>query len=376
MASPRKILILGASYGSLLATKLLLASQDVTLVGFSHEADLINSEGTRVRLSLKRGAGLIEIDSRKLPGKLDAMTPEAVAPSKYDLICLAMQEPQYHSAEIRELMSRIAASRKPVLSIMNMTPPPFLARIPGVDLTALEFCYAAIKDWNGFAPALFTQASSDPQAFRPPGEPPNVLQVTLASNFKAASFEDAAQTAMLLELGTAINAARFDLGDGRRCRVPVNFKLHNSVFVPLAKWSMLLTGNYRCIEVERIRSIREAVHSDLAASRDIYDWVGDVLCAIGARKAEIVPFNDYAHAALSLTNPSSVARALARGGTEIERVDLLVKNVAALKSMRNRHVDSIVNLIDSWILRRHRRRGGNGGNKETLSVSSMSRSPC
>jgi hypothetical protein len=358
MGPPRKILILGASYGSLLATKLLLAGQTVSLVCRSHEADLINSEGTLVRIPLKRRAGLIEIDSRRLPGKLDATTPEAADPNRYDLVCLAMQEPQYRSAEVRELMSRIAASGKPIMSIMNMPPLPFLARIPALDLNALEFCYADARVWDGFAPGLFTLASSDPQAFRPPGGPPNILQVTLATNFKVARFEDAAQTAMLLELGSAIETARFDLGYGSSSEVPVKVKVHDSVFVPLAKWSMLLTGNYRCIEAEGIRSIREVVHSDLAASRDIYDWVGSVLRAIGAHDADVVPFDDYAAAALSLTEPSSIARALVTGATEIERVDLLVQNIAALKGMRNQTVDATAELVDLWLLRH---RGGARG---------------
>ena len=137
-------------------------------------------------------------------------------------------------------------------------------------------------------------ASSDPQTFRAPDGPPNILDVTLATNFKVARFEDSAHTAVLLELGSAIDAARFDLGDGRPAEVPVKLKLHDSVFVPLAKWSMLLAGNYRCMEAQGVRSIRAAVHSDLAASRDIYDWVGSVLRAIGANDADIVPFDSYA----------------------------------------------------------------------------------
>jgi hypothetical protein len=350
VASPRKILILGASYGSLLATKLLLAGQKVSLVCLSHEADLINSEGTRVDIPLRGREGLIEIDSRRLPGRLDATTPDAADPSQYDLVGLAMQEPQYRSAEVRELLARIADSGKPVMSIMNMPPLPFLARIPGLDLNGLEFCYADARVWDGFTPGLFTLASSDPQALRPPGGPPNILQVTLATNFKVARFEDSAHTAMLLELGSAIEAARFDLGDGNSSELPVKLKIYNSFFVPLAKWSMLLTGNYRCIEANGIRSIREAVHSDLAASRDIYNWVGSVCRAIGARDAHLVPFEDYADATLSLTEPSSVARALASGATEIERVDLLVQSIAASKGMRNRSVDATVELVGSWLL--------------------------
>ena len=41
---PRNILILGASYGSLLSIKLLLAGHNVTLVCRRKTADLINRE--------------------------------------------------------------------------------------------------------------------------------------------------------------------------------------------------------------------------------------------------------------------------------------------------------------------------------------------
>ena len=48
-----KVLILGASYGSLLSTKLLMAGHDVTLICRSASAALINSEGSEVRIKLR-----------------------------------------------------------------------------------------------------------------------------------------------------------------------------------------------------------------------------------------------------------------------------------------------------------------------------------
>ena len=47
------ILILGASYGSLLGAKLALAGHNVKLVCLPQEANLINSEGARVRLPVR-----------------------------------------------------------------------------------------------------------------------------------------------------------------------------------------------------------------------------------------------------------------------------------------------------------------------------------
>jgi hypothetical protein len=95
MPSNYKILIMGASYGSLLATKLLLAGHTAKLICLPAEAELINSEGARVRMPVKGRDGLVEIDSRRLPGKLSAGGPAGVNPSDFDLVALAMQEPQY-----------------------------------------------------------------------------------------------------------------------------------------------------------------------------------------------------------------------------------------------------------------------------------------
>jgi hypothetical protein len=57
-----------------------------------------------------------------------------------------------------------------------------------------------------------TLCSPDPQAFRPPDEEPNVLQVTLPTNFKAARFESDDSTALLRQLQTDIEAVRLDAG--------------------------------------------------------------------------------------------------------------------------------------------------------------------
>jgi hypothetical protein len=302
-------------------------------------------------VALKRQLPPIEIHSKTLPGRLDATTPDGADPCQYDLVCLAMQDAQYRGPQVRELMCRVTASGKPILSIMNLPPLPYLARIPTLDPAAVEFCYADPRIWDGFVPGRFTQASADPQAFRQPELPVNVLQVTLATNFRVARFDDQVHTAMLLDLQSAIESARFDLGDRNLSEVPVKLTVHDSAFVPLRKWSMLLTGNYRCIQADGIRSIREAVHSDLEVSRAIYDWVNDVLLAMGAQRSDLVPFYHYAKAALVLVEPSSVVRALAADATAIERVDLLVQSIAASKGMRNRSVDAITELVNFSLMR-------------------------
>jgi hypothetical protein len=193
-----------------------------------------------------------------------------------------------------------------------------------------------------------TLCSPDPQAFRPPEEPTNVLQVALPTNFKAARFESEKHTAILRRMQWDIEAIRFDIGDGE-VELPVKLKVHESVFVPLAKWSMLLTGNYRCIQEKDMRSIKDSVHSNLETSKAVYEWVGEVCRTIGASPDDQVPFEKYANAANGLAKPSSAARALLAGAPNIERADCLVRTIAAQQGMHNDVVDQTVASVDAWL---------------------------
>ncbi|HET7546406.1 MAG TPA: hypothetical protein VFJ86_01490 [Usitatibacter sp.] len=349
----RKILILGASYGSLLGTKLALAGHSVKLVCLPAEAKLINEKGAIVRMPVKGREGLVEVNSRALPGDLSAVGTD-VDPKGFDLIALAMQEPQYGSPGVRELLQSVARSKVPCMSIMNMPPLPYLARIPGVDAQRSRDAYSDPEVWDAFDPKLVTLCSPDPQAFRPPDQEVNVLQVRLPTNFKAARFDSDAHTAILRELAADVEAARFE-AHGEKIELPVKLKVHDSVFVPLAKWAMLMAGNYRCVQADSVRSIRDTVHGDLAASRAVYDWVNDLCVSLGASPSDMVPFEKYANAALSLQSPSSAARALAAGAPRIERVDRLVQSVGAQHGRKNAAIDEIVRLVDAWLVKNRRK---------------------
>ncbi len=346
MHIPYKILILGASYGSLLGTKLALAGHTVHLICLPAEAELINQRGAIVRMPVKGRDGLVEINSRNTPGKLSAGGTAGVDPADHDLVVLAMQEPQYRSPGVRELLDAVATARVPCMSIMNMPPLPYLKRIPGLDADACRSCDTDATVWDSFDPRSMTLCSPDPQAFRPPQDDVNVLQVRLPTNFKAARFDADADTAMLRRLESDIDAVRFETQSGA-IELPVKLRVHESIFVPLAKWSMLVAGNYRCVQKDAARSIGEAVHSDIAETRSVYDWVAGVCIALGASRSDLVPFDKYAAAADSLLTPSSAARALFAGAPNIERVDRLVQTLAAQKGMHNRVVDETVELVDA-----------------------------
>jgi len=349
------VLILGASYGSLLATKLLFGGHKITMVCLPAEVEAFNSEGARVRLPIRGRNEPIELNSRNLPGKLSAAGPGDVKPSDFDLVALAMQEPQYRSPGVRELLDAVAKSRKPTMSIMNMPPLPYLKRIPALAGMDLEEAYTNAQVWERFEPGLVTLCSPDPQAFRPPDEKANVLHVGLPTNFKAAAFADDKHNKVLRELEADIDAVTLDGQD-----VPVKLKVFDSLFVPLAKWSMLLTGNYRCITPSEPQSIRDAVHGDLKLSQSIYDHVDGIARRLGADPADQVPFAKYAKAAESLLKPSSAARAVAAGAPFIERVDLLVKLISHQLGAPSPEIDRTVDTVDLKLSEKIVQ-GGSGG---------------
>ena len=342
---PYNILLMGASYGSLLASKLLFGGHSIHLVCLPEEADLINAEGFTVRMPVRGRKDPVVLESRKLPGKVTAGPATGVDPKKFDLIGLCMQEPQYRSPGVRELLDAVAKSRVPCMSIMNMPPLPYITRSPGLDYTALEAAYTDARVWDSFDPKTMTLNSPDPQAIRPPGEPANVLMVTLPTNFKCARFDDDKATAILRQLEKDVDAARFDTPEGK-IELPVKLKIYDSIFVPLAKWSMLLAGNYRCVTEDGMRTAQEAVHTDLEASRSVYNFVFDLCLKLGAKAEDLVPFEKYAAAAQSLVRPASAARALQNGAVNIERADKLVQLIAKARGLSHPAIDAQVALVD------------------------------
>jgi hypothetical protein len=340
------ILLMGASYGSLLASKILFGGHTIHLVCLPGEADLINAEGFRVRLPVRGRKDPVVLDSRKLPGKVTAGPAAGVNPKDYDLVGLCMQEPQYRASGVRELLDAVATSKVPCMSIMNMPPLPYMKRIAGLDHDALKPAYTDPTVWENFDPKCMTLNSPDPQAIRPPDEPVNVLMVTLPTNFKVAKFDDEKSTAILRQLEKDIESARVDTPEGPT-ELPVKLKVHDSIFVPLAKWAMLLAGNYRCITKDGMRTAQEAVHSDIETARSVYNFVNDLCVKLGANPNDLVPFEKYAAAAQSLVRPASAARALNNGVPYIERADKLVQLIAKQKGLSHPVIDQIVELVDS-----------------------------
>ena len=235
------VLTFGAAYGSLLATKLLFGGHRITMVCLPAEIEAFNSEGARVRLPIRGRQEPIELDSRKLPGSLKAAGPRDVNPKDFDLVALAMQEPQYRSPGVRELLDGVAKAKVPCMSIMNFPPMPYLKRIPHLATDPLKLSFTDASVWDNFDPGLVTLCSPDPQAIRPPGEKINVLQVTLPTNFKVAHFAAEAPTGILRQMQADIEAVRYDPGGGA-IDLPVSSMAHLASGTKIESWTLSLTG--------------------------------------------------------------------------------------------------------------------------------------
>ena len=345
MGKQYSIIILGASYGSLLGIKLAMAGHKVDLVCLPDEVKTINENGAIVRLPIREKDTVIELNSKNCSGVLAAIGTDNIKLDQYDLVALAMQEPQYGADVISQLLKEIGEKKLPCMSIMNMPPLAYIARIEGLDTSMLTDAYTKADVWQYFDPANITLCSPDPQAFRPPDEPINVLQVGLPTNFKVARFDSEEHTKILRDLQRDIEEVTYDY-NGESIGLPVKLKVHDSIFVPLAKWSMLLAGNYRCVQEEQAVAIREAVHTDLEKSKEIYNWGSEIAIELGAISSDQVPFEKYALAAQSLIRPSSAARALFAGAKNIERVDKLIKLIAHQIGKDSSIVDEIIDQVD------------------------------
>ena len=295
-----------------------------------------------MRIKLRDEAVHRAIFSRDLPGKLDAMTPQNVDLSRYDLVGLAMQEPQYTNHTIRVLMIKIAAAKLPCLSIMNMPPLPYLKRIPALADMDLEEAYTNAQVWERFEPGLVTLCSPDPQAFRPPEEAANVLHVGLPTNFKASAFADEKHNKVLRELEADIDAVTLDGQD-----VPVKLKVFD--FAVRAAGEMVDAADRQLSLHHAARAAvdprRRAWRSRSARSRST-TMSTRIARRLGADPQDQVPFAKYAKAAESLLKPSSAARAVASGAPFIERVDLLVKLISHQLGAPNAEIDRTVEIVD------------------------------
>ena len=125
---------------------------------------------------------------------------------------------------------------------------------------------------------------------------------------------------------------RFDAPEGK-IELPVKLRVHDSIFVPLAKWSMLLAGNYRCVTKDGMRTAQEAVHTNIEESRSVYNFVFDLCVKLGAIAERSRAVREICRRGAK-PHASGIRRARAQNGApNIERADKLVQLIAKQKGL-------------------------------------------
>jgi hypothetical protein len=352
MSEPVNILVLGAAYGLLPAARLSLGGHRVTVVCGADERQALATHGASITLQRRDGkAGRIlhvpaAFGRANSPGVLGLTSP-VNSPDGFDLVFLAMSEPHYADAAIAKLMGQVADLGLPTVALMNLLPACFLRRLGRLDVDALRPAYAAWDVWHRFDPRRVTAASPDAQAVRLQPERPDLLTVTLASNFKVAPFDDRTNQSLLEAVAASTERVEPDA-----IAAPARIVAQDSLGVPLSKWPMLITGNCRCLSADgSLSSIAAAVHAQIDDSREIYENVARISMAAGASARDIVPFGTYAAAARQLSRPSSLARAVAGGAYIVERIDLMILHAAEALSLPSDVIAEVSHNIDRMVRR-------------------------
>lgn len=348
-----RLLFLGGAYGSILATKCALAGHKVDIVCRAQEAANINSGNLVIHFpgDEARSVGISGCQTN-----MRGISVRHVEPSDYDICFLCMQEPQFAEDTIASLLLLLESQSIPLISLMNMPLPPYLLGRLGIDLSAEQNIWKNTDLWGQISPDSFTASSPDPQAVVEVTDDVTRVRVSLASNLKIAPFSNQQFQDRLTQLAIDVNDLRLTDGEGSWCP-GIKLVPHESAYVPLAKWPMLITGNFRCIGSTNAKTIRSAVWDDLERSRLIYEWVTE-LCrklVVSVDKycdlsKVFVPFDRYADAAQQLVYPSSVSRGLLNSATEVERVDRLIQGLARSLNTEDESLNSIVSLVDETLM--------------------------
>jgi hypothetical protein len=329
-----------------IASRLAVAGHDAHIVCLPEEVEAIRTHGLRVRFPIQGSSAIVEIDSARASGEVRACGPRDIEVEAYDLCVLAMQEPHYRAPAVGSLVMRAARASLPCLSITGVPPPPYLRRLRTIEVERTLAAFSDPRLWDGFDPGCIAQCRFAARVVRPERQSPNVLQVSEPGDLIVTEFEAPAHTQLIQAIARDVNSVRLLAAQGP-VELPVRMRVAASLGTPLTGWPMWLTGEYRCVFEGGVRTIREAVHGDIEASRSIYRFVAGLCMRLGCQSSDIVPFEKYAMGVESLSRASAVARLLQDGAAHVERVDKLVQAVAASHNAGHPALDALVALIDA-----------------------------
>ena len=164
------------------------------------------------------------LDSRKLPGKVTAGGAAGVNPKDYDLVGLAMQEPQYRSPGVRELLDAVAKSKRALHVDHEHAAAALRQAHPRPRLRCAQ---ARLHRSDGVG--QFRSRPADAEQPRSAGDPSAGREGQRAAwsrcrpISRSRKFDNDKYTAILRQLEKDIDAARFDTPEGK-IELPVKLK--------------------------------------------------------------------------------------------------------------------------------------------------------
>ena len=319
-----RVLIVGANYGLLLAGMMLERNIQVDVFGTENQVKVLNEEGFTINSNEKNW-------KFRPSNNWDGIN--SVQNKNYDLAVLAVQEPSLANQVLGNILSYLSKKSVPIFSIMNIPFFQFLTETIGIkNIDNLDHIYSSINHTKELKSNLIINSNPEPQVFSL--EKFNELSVRLGGVFRCSSL-NMLNYDLVKKLTMVVNEG-----------LPVRIKQYESPWVSISKLPMLVTGNYRCFDSNQLRSIHEAIQSDIILSEVIYNQVVDILKKLGASRETIIPFRAYLKASIKLDAPSSVCRAIDKGKANVERVDRLVQSLGKSINFKSPEIDSIVNNID------------------------------
>tara|TARA_Y100000768_G_scaffold344759_1_gene291240 strand:- start:650 stop:1651 length:1002 start_codon:yes stop_codon:yes gene_type:complete len=323
----KKILVIGANYGLLLAGMLIERGFTVDVFGTNKEIDVLNQEGFAFD-SYENSWNFKPSNFLKFISHIEKYD--------YDLTILAVQEPTLANSKISNVISLISENKIPILSIMNIPLLNFLTNIIGIqNINNAEKIYSSIGCSDQFNSKLIINSNPEPQIFSK--NKFNDLSIRLGGVFRCSSLN-------MLDKET-VAALTKTITNG----LPTRIKSYESPWVSLSKLPMLLVGNYRCLNNLKLQSIADTVYHDTSLSEKIYDQVVKIMKNLGAGREAIIPFKSYLKASINLDAPSSVCRAIVSGKHHVERADKLVQIMGHSIGFFSAEIDKIVQNIDDSI---------------------------
>ena len=323
----KKILVIGANYGLLLAGMLIERGFAVNVFGTDKEVEILNKEG----FSFESNNETWKFKPSNFLNFISNFKKD-----NYDLVILAVQEPTLVNAKISNIITFISEKSIPILSIMNIPFLNFLSDIMGVKkIVNPEKIYSSLTCSNQLNSELLINSNPEPQIFSKIKF--NDLSIRLGGVFRCSSFD------ILDEETTSALTKAIENG------LPAKIKTYKSPWVSLSKLPMLIVGNYRCLSNFKLQSIYMSVHQDVDLSEKIYNHVVEIMKNLGAGREAIIPFKSYLRASINLDAPSSVCRAIANGNYYVERVDKLVQTMGHSIGLYSSDIDKIVQNIDNSI---------------------------